>query len=226
MTLLRGLPLEEVEKLFAAGVPYHEFGKVKSALEKHGHSSDFSSTLTVAQKLARNNEYDNLDNALQLYSLEEVGQIVTKGSTLASVLEIRQPLEEKGIPTTLEETIQFSQYAGDWNKGYNLTQSIDTFGIDNVRKIVAKSCRLDKALEVNNYINADSNSSSRRSRSSSDNGISESLRESLKKGGLDVVIAIAKAGNMEAAVKTVEAGFTVEEITRFPFLISPLVTKK
>ena len=219
---LRGLPLGEVEKLFTVGVPYSEFGKVKSALEKHGLRSDFNSSLIVAQKLARNNEYDNLDNALQFYSLEEIDQI-TKASTLSNVLEIRQPLEEKGISTTLQETIQFAQYSGDWNKGYNLTQAIDTFGIDNVRKMVAKSCRLDKAIEVNNYINGDSSRSRYRS---SDNEISESLRESLKKGGLDVVIAIAKAGNMEVAVKTIEAGFTVEEITRFPFLISPLVTKK
>jgi hypothetical protein len=220
---LRGLPLSEVEKLFTVGVPYSEFGKVKSALEKHDHSSDFNSSLSVAQKLARNNEYDYLDNALQFYSLGEIDQIITKGSALSSVLEIRQPLEEKGIPTTLQETIQFAQYAGDWNKGYNLTQAIDTFGIDSVRKIVSKSCRLDKAIEVNNYINSDGSRSRYRS---SESEISDSLRESLKKGGLDVVIAIAKAGNMEVAVKTIEAGFTVEEITRFPFLISPLVTKK
>jgi len=216
---LRALPLGEVEKLLTVGVPYHEFGKVKSTLEKHGHASDFTSTLTVAQKLIRNNEYDNLDNALQLYSLREIDEIITKGTTLASVLEIRQPLEEKGISTTIQETIQFAQYAGDRNKGYNFTQSIETFGIENVRRIVSKSCRLDKAIEVENHIN---NSSSYYGQSE----IPQTLKDSLKKGGIDVVIAIAKAGNVEVVIKTIEAGFTVEEITRFPFLISPLVTKK
>jgi len=128
------------------------------------------------------------------------------------------------VATNLQEVILFEKFAGDYSKGHHVSQAIDTFGIDDVRKIVAKSCRLDKAIEVNNYINGDSSRSRRYG--SSDDGVSESLKESLKKGGLDVIIAIAKAGNMEIAVKTIEAGFTVEEVIRFPFLISPLVTKK
>ncbi len=37
---------------------------------------------------------------------------------------------------------------------------------------------------------------------------------------------VIKAGKYEALPQVLEAGFTIEEITRFPFLISPLVTKK
>lgn len=37
---------------------------------------------------------------------------------------------------------------------------------------------------------------------------------------------VIKAGKYEALPHVLEAGFTIEEITRFPFLISPLVTKK
>jgi hypothetical protein len=222
---LRGLPLSEVEKLFTIGVPYSEFSKVKGSLERHGLASDFNASLFVAQKLIKNNEYDSLDKALEFYQLNEIDQIISKGVALASVISVREALEGKGVATNLQETIQFTKYASEgWNHEYYVGQAIDTFGIDNVRKIIAKSCRLDKAIEVNNYINGDSSRSRRYG--SSDDGMSESLRESLKKGGLDVVIAIAKAGNMEIAVKTIEAGFTIEEITRFPFLISPLVTKK
>jgi hypothetical protein len=223
---LKGLPLPEVEKIFSDGIAYSEYSQVKEALQKHQLDSGFDATHALAKKLTRTREYYNLDSALDTFSLEEIEQVLDKGSALSGVLEVGNALKAKEIATNLQEIILFEKYAGDYSKGHFVTQAVDAFGIDSVRKIVAKSCRLDKAVEVNNYINTDSNSSSRRSRSSSDNGISESLRESLKKGGLDVVIAIAKAGNMEAAVKTVEAGFTVEEITRFPFLISPLVTKK
>ena len=222
---LRGLPLSEVEKLFTIGVPYSEFSKVKGSLERHGLASDFNASLFVAQKLIKNNEYDSLDKALEFYQLNEIDQIISKGVALASVISVREALEGKGVAINLQETIQFTKYASEgWNHEYYVGQAIDTFGIDNVRKIVAKSCRLDKAIEVNNYINGDSSRSRRYG--SSDDGISESLKEFLEKGGLDVVIAIAKAGNMEVVAKTIEAGFTVEEITRFPFLISPLVTKK
>jgi len=37
---------------------------------------------------------------------------------------------------------------------------------------------------------------------------------------------VIKTGKYEALPHVLEAGFTIEEITRFPFLISPLVTKK
>ena len=45
-------------------------------------------------------------------------------------------------------------------------------------------------------------------------GLEDSLRQ------------VIKAGKYEALPHVLEAGFTIEEITRFPFLISPLVTKK
>jgi len=223
---LRGLPLEEVEKIFSDGIAYSEYGQVKQALEKHQLDSSFTAVHALAKKLTRTRtrEYYNLDFVLDTFTLEEVEQILDKGSVLSGVLDVGNVFKTKEIPTNLQEIILFEKYAGDYGKGRYVSQSIDAFGIDNVRKIVAKSCRLDKAIEVNNYINGDSSRSRRYG--SSDDGISESLKESLKKGGLDVVIAIVKAGNMEVAVKTIEAGFTVEEITRFPFLISPLVTKK
>lgn len=218
---LRGLPLEEVEQIFSDGIAYSEYSQVKDALSKHQLDSNFNATHLLAKKLTRTQEYYNLDSTLDTFSLDEVKQILDQGGALENVLEVGNALKEKGISTNLQEIILFEKYSGDYS--HYVSQAIDAFGIDNVRKIVAKSCRLDKAIKVNNYINGDSSRSRYRS---SDNEISESLRESLKKGGLDVVIAIAKAGNMEVAVKTIEAGFTVEEITRFPFLISPLVTKK
>jgi hypothetical protein len=218
---LRGLPLDEVEKLFAAGVSYQDFGIVKSALEKHRFASDFAAVLDIAQKLAKNNEYSNLDGALEFYSMQELDQVIASGAPLDGMLQIRKILEEKQLPTNLQETILFVKLC-DRNY-WNFAQCINTFGIENVRKMVTKSCRLDKALEVNNYINGES----RRSRygGESENEMPDSTREALRKGGIDVIIAIAKAGSIEAAVKTLAAGFTAEEVTRFPHLISSLVAK-
>jgi len=40
-------------------------------------------------------------------------------------------------------------------------------------------------------------------------------------------MAIAKHGDdAEVAFKTLEAGFTIEEITKYPFLISSLVARR
>lgn len=222
---LRSLPLEEVKKIFSDGITYDEYNQVKQALEKRQLNSNFTAVHALAKKLTRTRGYYKLDSALDTFTLKEVEQILDKGLILGSVLDVGNVFKTKEIPTNLQEIILFEKYAGDAGKGHYVSQSIDTFGIDNVRKIVAKSCHLDKVIKVDNYINGDDRLS--RLYGSSDNGMSESLRESLKRGGLDVVIAIAKAGgNMEIVVKTIEAGFTVEEIIRFPFLISPLITKK
>lgn len=222
---LKGLPLSEVEKIFSDGIAYSKYVQVKEALQKHQLDSSFDAAHALAKKLARTREYYNLDSALDTFSLEEIEQVLEKGSALSGVLEVGNAFKGKEITTNIQEIILFEKYAGDYSKGYFVTRAIDAFGIDGVRKIVAKSCRLDKAVEVNDYINADNDSSSRRSRGSSDNEISEETRNAFRRGGVDVVIAIAKAGSMEAAIKTLEAGFSVEEVTRFPFLISSLVAK-
>lgn len=220
---LRGLPLEKVEKLFAVGISYNDFSTVKAALVKHHSPSDFNASLTMAQKLAKHSEYGNLDDALKFYSLQEVEQIIAKGVTLSGMLEIRQSLEEKQVATTLQETILFGQYAGGSSQGWILARCIDAFGIENVRKMAFKSCYFYQALNVNDYLNRKNQSSD--NNSESENNVSNTVREALRKGSIDVIIAIAKAGSIEAAIKTLAAGFTLEEITRFPYLISSLVAK-
>jgi len=218
---LRGLPLEEVEKLFSAGLSYQNFGTVKSALKKHGLNSDFNSTLAIAQKLIKNNEFNDLDGALEFYTLQEVEHIIANSAPLSGMLQIRQVLERNQITSSLQETIAFTKASG--HNYWNFRQCIDAFGIENVRKMATKSCSFSKALEVNNYINGQTRGS--RWSGEDENEMPDSTREALRKGGVDVIIVIAKAGSIEAVVKTFAAGFTIEDITRFPYLISSLVEK-
>ncbi|MCC6639059.1 hypothetical protein IT409_00705, partial [Candidatus Falkowbacteria bacterium] len=218
---LRELPLEEVNKLFTVGVSYRNFGTVKVALEKHGLSSDFDATLAVSQILVRTGEYAQLDGALEVYSLSEIEQIISGNVKIDLLLNIRLNLEKRNIMADLKETIMFTKAAQGqyWLFG----ECIDTFGIENVRKMVTKSVNLSKVMEVNRYLNGQSRSLCDREIA---NNLSESTRATLRKGGLDVIIAIAKAGSIEAVTKTLSAGFTVEDIIRFPYLISPLIAKK
>ncbi len=222
--VLKGLPVPEVVKIFSDNISFSEYSRTKEALQKHQLDSSFEATHAIAKKLTRTREYSYLGFALDTFNLEEIEQVLDKGYLLRSVLDVCNAFKIKEIPTNFQEIILFEKYTGDYyDKGQCVIESIDAFGIDNVRKIIAKSCRVDIAIEINYYINGDSSQSHRYG--SRDYGISVSMIESLKKGGLDVIIAIAKAGNMEAVVKTIEAGFTVEEITRFPFLISPLLRR-
>jgi hypothetical protein len=217
---LRGLPFAEVEKIFSDGISYDEYSQVKEALAKHQYDSSFTTVYGLARKLSKTREYYNLDSALDTFNLQEIEQITDKGGSLSGVLEVSNALKEKQVTTNSQEVILFEKFAGDYGKGYYVSQAIDTFGIDDVRKIVNKGCRLDKAIEVNNYMRGSDYSRIRDALSA------KTIEEVLRKGGIEAIIAIAKAGSAEVALKTIEAGFTVEEITKFPFLISPLVTKK
>jgi len=220
ISALRELPLAEVEKIFSDGISYGEYSQVKGALAKHQYDFSFTAVHSLARKLLKTREYSYLDSALDTFSLQEIEQITSKGGTLAGVLAVGRALKEKQVATNLQEVILFEKFAGDYSKGYHVSQAIDTFGIDDVRKIVSMGCRLDKAIEVNDYMRG-----SGRSRGQ-DTLKARTIEEILTKGGIEAIIAIAKAGSAEVALKTIEAGFTVEEITKFPFLISPLVTKK
>jgi len=217
---LRRLPLAEVEKIFSDGISYGEYSRVKEALAKHQYDSSFTAVHSLARKLLKTRDYYNLDSALDTFNLQEIEQITDKGGALSGVLEVGDALKEKQVATNLQEVILFEKFAGDYNKGYYVSQAIDTFGIDDVRKIVSRGCRLDKAIEVNNYMRDSGRSRSR------DVLSAKTIEEVLTKGGIEAIIAIVKAESAEVALKTIDAGFTIEEITRFPFLISPLVTKK
>ncbi|MBT9167612.1 MAG: hypothetical protein DDT19_00950 [Syntrophomonadaceae bacterium] len=220
ISALRGLPLAEVEMIFSDGISYGGYNQVKEALAKHQYDSSFTAVHSLARKLTKTQEYYNLDSALDTFTLKEIEQITDKGGAIGDVLEVGNALKEKQVPTNLQEVILFEKYAGDYSKGYHVTQAIDTFGIDDVRKIVARGCRLDKAIELDNYMRGSGYSRSR------DVLSVKTIEEVLTKGGVEAIIAITKAGSPEVVLKTIEAGFTVEEITKFPFLISPLVTKK
>jgi len=220
ISALRGLPLAEVEKIFSDGISYGEYNQVKEALAKHQYDSGFTAVHSLARKLSKTREYYHLDSILDTFNLQEIEQITDKGGAIGDVLDVGNALKEKQVATNLQEVILFEKYAGDYSKGYYVSQAIDTFGIDDVRKIVARGCRLDKVIEVNNYMRGSSYSRSRNALTA------KTIEEILTKGGMEAIIAITKAGSPEVALKTIEAGFTVEEITKFPFLISPLVTKK
>ncbi len=232
---LRNLSLEQVENIYKNGITYQSFNTVSSALATHGEDNSFEKSLALSDELAgeissstgrgrrgggsrrssRNgDQFDQLSSALDTFTLDQVKTLLSKGSPLYQATATSELLKKKTIPTTLEEIAALSSKF----QSHTLETGIDTFGIDDVRKIVlTKECNLDSLLNIKGQIEGTSWQQVE---------ISDELKTSLKGGGLDVLIAIAKAGSLEHAVKTIEAGFTVNEIVRFPFLISPLVTKK
>lgn len=232
---LRNLSLDQVENIYKNGITYNDFNTVSSALATHNEDNSFSKTLDLSQELAgeessttgrrrgggrsrrssrHGDQFNQLSSALDSFTLDQVKLLLSKGSPLHQATNTAKLLKEKDIPTSLEEIASLSSKVNS----HTLEKGIDVFGIDDVRKIVlTKECDLESLLNIKGQIDGTSWQKVE---------ISDELKASLKVGGLNVLIAIAKAGSLEHAVKTIEAGFTINEIVRFPFLISALVTKK
>lgn len=215
---LANLPMNQVEELYSVGVSFNAFQGVQQALKQHQYPATFSQSLKIAQKLLRIHGLGNLGKSLDVYSLEEVEYIIEGGVDPAATLGVRQVLEKKDIATDLDEIIQFTRFGGRYSQGMNVANAIHTFGIEDVRKIVSKACNLDKAVEVKKYLE-----NNKKSQNSQDQEKDKLLDRLINQGGVDLIISLVKAGGIEIAMDTIEAGFTVEEITRFPFLISKLV---
>lgn len=205
--------LEEVRKLLSEGNNLYYVVIVKRIVDRAGYQLNAE----IVAEMSRHRT-EGLEDALEVYSLEEVEHILKGGVDLSDTLSVRQVLEKKNIETDLNETILFTRFGGSYSQGSNVEKAIDTFGIVDVRRIVSKACKLDKALEVQKYPE-----NKKRSRNSQDQEKGKLLEGLINQGGLDLIIAVAKAGDIELAMDTIEAGFTAEEITRFPFLISKLV---
>jgi hypothetical protein len=203
---LQHLPIEEVEQLYNAKQRYISYETVRSALAEHNQDSSFSNTLEWTQRLARLNEWGYLSEALQVFSLEEVKQLLDKDVAISVALELRETLAEVGFENSPTDIARWSKIARGLRPGDTIKRAAEKFGRDNLRKMLEKEVPLQNALDVKDVIE-------RRGLHQFDT--------------LEVIMNIAKYNkNIDLIFKTLEAGFTAEEIVQYPFLVSHLVSRK
>lgn len=200
----RDLEFSEVDKLFSNGIQYSDFKTVRTALVGHGCGLSFDEELDLSLKLSKENEYNNLKNALDVFTLEDVGIMLDNLTRLNRVAQAKKALDEAKIVCGLNEIIEFAKYSEGSEKVIKST--LEEFGIEDTKKIISNKVLLGNALKVKKSIE------------------DEKLPQV---DNIDMIIGIAKhGGNLEIVTKTIKAGFTVEEIIKYPSLISPLVEKK
>jgi hypothetical protein len=206
VSALRSIPLEQVEKLYNAGQRYKNYEVIRSALETNNQDASFVSALAWTQKLARHYEWHQLSDALNTFSLEELEEVNNKDITISAALDLRQALGELDFENSVSDIVRWGKIAQGWNPGNTIKSAAEKFGADNLPRMVEKEVPLQNALNVKREID----------------------RQDLRQfDTLETIMAIAKhGGNVEVAVKTLEAGFTTAEITKYPFLISPLVAQR
>jgi hypothetical protein len=209
VSALRSIPLEQVEQLYNAGQRYKDYEVTRSALTNHNQDASFTNSLTWTQKLDRHNEWHQLSDALNTFSLEELEQVNGKDITISDALNLRQALAELDFENSVSDIVRWSKIAQGWSPGKTIKSAVEKFGKDNVLRMVEKEVPLQNALDVKREIER------------------QNLNQFDTFDTIETIMAIAKhGGDVEMALKTLEAGFTTEEITKYPFLISPLVAQR
>lgn len=123
-----------------------------------------------------------------------------KQSQIQNLIRAGSILANRGYALSLEELIEFSKK----NIG-GLYKALGEFSLDEVKYLLDNNVYLESATNMKQDL------------------------KGLVGDALPVAVLrklVEHPGGKELIRSTIEAGFTVEEITRFPFLISPLVTKK
>lgn len=204
ISALRDLEFSEVDKIFSNGINYSGFKEVRSALAGHGYELSFDEEVDLASKLSKENEYNNLKNVLDVFTLEDIGIMLDNLTRLNRVAQAKKALDEAKIVCGLNEIIEFAKYSEGSERV--IKNTLEKFGVENTKKIVANKVLLDNALKVKKLVE------------------DEKLPQM---DNIDVIIGIARYGdNLEVVAKTIGAGFTLEEIIKYPSLVSPLVEKK
>ena len=206
VSALRSISLEQVEQLYNAGQRYENYEVIRSALTANNKDVSFANSLAWTQKLARHNEWHQLSDALTMFSLEELEQVNNKDITISAALDLRHALAELDFENLISDIVRWGKIAQGGNPGNTIKNAAEKFGKENLLRMVEKEVPLQNALSVKRGIDY------------------QDLRQI---DSLETIMAIAKhGGNIEVVLKTLEAGFTVAEITKYPFLISPLVAQR
>ena len=206
ISALKNLSLEQVEQLYSRGQQYENYEIVHSSLAEHSQDTSFVNSLKWTQKLARHDEWHKLSESLNTFSLEELEQISNADVTLSTALNIRQTLEELNFENSVDDVVRWSKVVHSWGSRSTIKNALKKFGRDNLLRMVEKEVPLQNALDIKYKIK----------------------RQNLNQfDTIEIIMAIAKHGDdAEVAFKTLEAGFTIEEITKYPFLISSLVARR
>ncbi len=204
VSALHNLTLEQVVQLYSAEQNYEKYKIVSSALTEHGYEAEFAKSLVWTQRLAKHREWRFFSTALNVFSLEEIEQIIDNDVMLSDAFYIRKALTKLGLENSLKEIMRWSKVVE--SPPYDrIIRAAEKFGTDNLLRIVEESVPLEKVWDVKAEIKQ---------------------RELEHFDTIEIIIAFAKNGcKVELAQKAVEAGFTVEEIIKYPFLVSTLIDK-
>ncbi len=220
---------EAVKDFLKKNLALHTIVNIKNTTALHGYNLNNQQIINIATSAYG---IEDLNNALRNLSLDQVENIYKNGiaynnfNTVSSVLAVHN--EDNSFTKTLDlsqELASKESSSTDRRKGgrrsgrssrngdqFNqLNLALDYFTLDQVKFLLSKGSPLCQAINTADLLKK--------------KNIPTSLEEIVALSS-EVNLDILETGSLEHFVKTIEAGFTVNEIIRFPFLISPLVTKK
>lgn len=166
-----------------------------------GHALPLEELIEIAKK----NTY-GLHEALGVFKLEEVKQMLDVNANLHTATLVKESTSKLGYQLSFEEISEMARHNCD-----GLADALAIWSLEDVKKMLNTDVYLTNAIHINRRI--------KEALAELGQNANDLSPEVLRK-------MITLPNPEELIVETIKAGFTPEEITRFPFLISPLVTRK
>jgi hypothetical protein len=218
--LIKNFDPAEIEKIIDSKLNLGIVIQIKKALVKHKQTADVETIFWCFKELPES-LIDKPDYIFSNYSLDEVKAITEMNLDLGGMVKVKKIFEKYDIKISFEEISNFVNHTSNKITGGPVEIAEDAlkiFGIEDVKKLLAGNCSLGYAVEMKRFIDGEV-------RILDDPKEDDNLRKIIKKDELKGIIAATKAGDIKFFAETIKAGFSLEEIERFPFLVSPLAGK-
>lgn len=166
-----------------------------------GHALPLEELIEIAKKNTH-----GLHEALGVFKLEEVKQMLDVDANLCTATLVKESTSKLGYQLSFEEISEIARHNCN-----GLADALAIWSLEDVKKMLNTDVYLASAIHITRRI--------KEALAELGQNANHLSPEVLRK-------MITLPNPEELIIETIKAGFTPEEITRFPFLISPLVTRK
>ncbi len=202
-TLLLDLPFGQLKYLKENEVDTLYFKRIKEELHKHGYLLGFEDMVGLVNRLDKFRKYADLAWYFDNFSLEDFCYLLDRVKCLIVFKELAELLQEKGVSCEIDQIISISRCLEWVYEDETILDLIDYFGLKTLVEITDNEIDLSKVVSLKYEI---------------------TRKKMAKIIDPEVIIVILKNNiRVNTFYQLLEAGFTREELVKFPYLISSLI---
>ncbi len=203
---LLDMPFAKIKILYGYKVDYDDFKLVDQTLISKGYRLELMEIIELINKLSLSDISYGLKRALQKFTLAQINYIILHYqvySGLSNIMDIVDILSKRNNDLELDELLKIVRCISEFPYTEFFEELLDCYGVDLIKDI--SDSKLEYSLVCS---------------------VSRDIKR-LRCDTLDhknIILYLSKYNiSPKEALSAIKAGFSTEELIKFPFLVSPLV---